>query len=74
MKSPADRIIFFQRTIGNQSLQHLIKSGTMQAKLKIGLLGEKYEQEADRVAEQVMQMPDAYPSSSVGDSSLHTPS
>jgi hypothetical protein len=30
----------------------------VQAKLKIGQPGDKYEQEADRVAEQVMRMPD----------------
>ena len=30
----------------------------VQAKLKIGSPGDKYEQEADRVAEQVMRMPE----------------
>lgn len=30
---------------------------TIQTKLKINELGDKYEQEADRVAEQVMRMP-----------------
>lgn len=30
----------------------------MQAKLKIGQPGDKYEQEADRVAKEVMHMPD----------------
>ena len=56
LKSPADRILFLQRTIGNQAVQQLIKSGTMQAKLKIGQPGDKYEQEADRVADAVMRM------------------
>jgi len=46
------------RTIGNQAVQRLIKSGALQAKLKIGQPGDRYEQEADRVAEQVMQMPE----------------
>lgn len=32
-------------------------AGTMQAKLTVGQPGDKYEQEADRVAEQVMRMP-----------------
>ena len=54
--TPADRILFLQRTIGNQAVQRLIKSGTLQAKLRIGQPGDKYEQEADRVAEQVMRI------------------
>ena len=56
--SPADRILQLQRTAGNQAVQRLIKSGALQAKLKIGQPGDRYEQEADRVAEQVMSMPD----------------
>ena len=47
-----------QRTIGNQAVQRLIKSGTLQAKLKIGQPGDKYEQKADRVADAVMRMPE----------------
>ena len=58
MNSPVDRILFLQRTIGNQAVSKLIKSGTLQAKLRIGQPGDVYEQEADRVAEQVMRMPD----------------
>ena len=38
-------------------MQQLIKSGTLQAKLRIGQPGDKYEQEADRVADVVMRMP-----------------
>ena len=57
-KYPADRILFLQRTIGNQAVQRLIKSGTLQTKLKIGQPSDKYKQEADRVAEQVMRMPE----------------
>ncbi|MBW2690107.1 MAG: DUF4157 domain-containing protein, partial [Deltaproteobacteria bacterium] len=57
MSSPADQVLHLQRTIGNQAVQRLIKSGTLQAKLKIGLLEDKYEQEADRVADAVMRMP-----------------
>ena len=59
IKSPADRILFLQRTIGNQAVQRLIKSGTLQTKLKIGQPGDKYEQEADRVADTVMGMPES---------------
>lgn len=58
MNSPIDRIMFLQRTIGNQVVGNLMKSGALQAKLRIGQPGDVYEQEADRVAEQVMRMPD----------------
>ncbi len=51
-------VMSLQRTIGNQAVQRLIKSGALQAKLKIGRPGDRYEQEADRVAGQVMAMPD----------------
>ena len=56
--SHVDRILFLQRAIGNQAVQRLIKSGTLQAKLQIGQPGDKYEQEADRVADEVMRMPE----------------
>lgn len=55
--SPAERILQLQRTAGNQAVQRLIGSGVLQAKLKIGQPNDSYEQEADRVAEQVMRMP-----------------
>jgi hypothetical protein len=58
LKSPSDRILFLQRTIGNQAVQRLIKSRTLQAKLRIGQPGDIYEQEADRVADAVMRMPE----------------
>jgi len=56
--SPAEQVLHLQHTIGNQAVQRLFKSGTLQAKLKIGKPNDKYEQEADRVAEQVMRMPE----------------
>jgi len=56
--SPVDQILHLQRTIGNQAVQRLFKSGTLQAKLKIGKPGDKYEKEADRVADIVMRMPE----------------
>ncbi len=58
IKTPADRILLLQRTIGNQAVQQLIKSGTLQAKLRIGQPGDVYEQDADRVAAEVMRMPE----------------
>jgi len=43
----------FQQRIGNNALGRLI-----QAKLKVSKPGDAYEQEADRVADQVMRMPE----------------
>ena len=53
----ADSVMFLQRTIGNQAVERIIRSGTLQTKLSIGHHGDKYEQEADRVADAVMRMP-----------------
>ena len=53
-----DRILYLQRTAGNQAVSGLMKSGALQAKLRIGQPGDVYEQEADRVADAVMQMPE----------------
>ncbi|MBE2220105.1 MAG: DUF4157 domain-containing protein, partial [Anaerolineae bacterium] len=47
--SPADAQIL-QRTIGNQALRRL----TLQRKMTVGPVGDKYEQEADAVAKQVV--------------------
>ncbi|MBW2689717.1 MAG: hypothetical protein JRC99_07295 [Deltaproteobacteria bacterium] len=58
IKSPIDKILHLQRTIGNQAVQRLIKSGVLQAKLRIGQPRDKYEQEAERVADAVMRMPE----------------
>jgi hypothetical protein len=58
LDSPLGQILYLQRTIGNQAVQRLFKSGTLQAKLKIGKPGDKYELEADRIADQVMSMPE----------------
>ncbi len=55
---PFQQIMHLQRCIGNQAVMRLLKSGAVQAKLKIGKPNDKYEQEADRVAEQVMRKPD----------------
>lgn len=54
MRSPVEKILFLQRTIGNQRVQGLIRSGALQTKLKINTPGDRYEQEADRVAERVV--------------------
>ena len=56
--SPVNQILHLQRTIGNQAVQRMVGSGALQAKLRIGQPGDKYEQEADRVADAVMRMPE----------------
>ncbi|MBC2702892.1 MAG: hypothetical protein HF976_16090 [ANME-2 cluster archaeon] len=57
ISSPTDQFLYLQRTIGNQAVQRLIESEALHAKLRIGQLGDKYDQEADRVADAVMRMP-----------------
>ncbi len=63
INSSVDRILFLQRTIGNQAVGRLIKSGALQAKLSIGAPGDVYEQEAYQswpgVADAVMRMSQA---------------
>jgi outer membrane protein OmpA-like peptidoglycan-associated protein len=55
MDTTVDRILYLQRTVGNQAVSRLMRSGALQAKLRIGQPGDMYEQEADSVAEQVMR-------------------
>ncbi len=50
-------IMDLQQTLGNQTVQQLFKAGKIQTALKIGQSNDVYEQEADRVADQVMRMP-----------------
>lgn len=58
MDSQVENILFLQRVIGNRAVGRLIRSGALQTRLIIGQPGDEYEQEADRVADQVMRMPD----------------
>ncbi|MES0491495.1 MAG: DUF4157 domain-containing protein [Leptospirales bacterium] len=51
-----DYIMHLQRTIGNRAVEHLWKSGWLQRKLNIGPANDKYEQEADAVADKVVSM------------------
>jgi|GEM_PF-5800152 len=53
-----DRILFLQRNIGNQAVGRLIKSGARQTRLRIGKPCDVSKQEADRVADAVMRMPE----------------
>lgn len=48
-------VLQLQRTIGNQAVSGLLKSG----RLQVSRPGDTHEREADRVADQVMGMPDA---------------
>lgn len=52
-------IMYLQRTIGNQGVGRLLRSGELQRKLNIGPANDKYEQEADYIADQVVSMSDA---------------
>ena len=51
--SLVEQVLFLQRNIGNQAVSKLMRSRALQAKFKIGPVGDCYEQEADRVAQAV---------------------
>ena len=55
-RSPANHL---QKAIGNTAMTRLLRSGQIQAKLTVSHPGDVYEREADRVADQVMRMPDS---------------
>jgi hypothetical protein len=57
-KFPANGVLRLQRSLGNQIFQRLIQSGNIMAKLMIESQGDPSEQEADQVADRVMQMPE----------------
>ena len=52
----ASALLALQQTQGNQYVQRVVTG--IQAKLRIGQPGDKYEQEADYVADEVMRMPE----------------
>ena len=49
-------LISIQQTLGNQAAKGLLGSALMQPKLCIGQVGDAYEQQAERLADQVMAM------------------
>jgi hypothetical protein len=53
-------VLRLQRTIGNQAVTRMLSRArpAIQAKLTVNQPGDRYEQEADRVADQVMRIPD----------------
>lgn len=56
LSSPAPAVLEMRQAFGNQAMQRLLRSGAVQAKLTVNEPGDQCEQEADRVAEQVMRM------------------
>jgi hypothetical protein len=59
--TPVNALSFSSGTnLNSQSshLSHLVKNSPIQAKLNIGKQNDRYEQEADKVADEVMRMPE----------------
>ena len=50
-----ESLLALQKTIGNRALQRMLASQSVQAKLSVGPANDVYEQEADRVASQVVR-------------------
>ncbi len=63
LPTPADRLLQLQRVAGNRAVRLWLQRPTIQARLRIGEPGDRYEQEADRVAETVVRMPEPQPRS-----------
>ncbi len=55
---PRSPLIQLQRHLGNHAFQSFYASGLIQPKLKINEAEDKYEREAERVAEVVMRVPE----------------
>lgn len=55
-RAPAVARSSFQQLWNNQTMQHLLRTGKIQAQLAIRQPGDSYEQEADRVADEVIRM------------------
>jgi hypothetical protein len=64
------KVAGLHRTVGNQAVLRMLSRPTpaIQTKLTVNQPGDQYEQEADRVAEQVMRMP-----ASAATPNLHSP-
>ena len=51
-------VLQLQRHVGNRAVTHLVRGGpVVQTKLTVGPVGDRFEQEADRVARQVVEGP-----------------
>jgi hypothetical protein len=53
-----EQILRMHHTVGNDEVRRMIVSGAIQAKLRVGKPNDRYEQEADRAADRVMEMPE----------------
>lgn len=49
----------YRLSFGNQAAQRLLSSRSFQTKMTVSQPGDRYEQEADHVADEVMRMPEA---------------
>lgn len=61
-----------QGIIGNHGILRRYGNEIIQAKLKVGQPNDKYEQEADRVADQIMRMPTEPPLEKIDDEIIQT--
>lgn len=59
--SAAHPLLKLQRSIGNHAVQSLVRTSYIQTKLQISTPGDPFEQEADRVANTLMRMPEPQP-------------
>jgi hypothetical protein len=55
--TPVEQLLFLQRNFGNRAVTGFMQP-RIQAKLKMGKAGDKYELEADRMADRVMRQED----------------
>jgi hypothetical protein len=53
-----DHFAVVQQTLGNRAALRLLRSGAVQAKLTVSRPDDVYEQEADRMADEVLRMPE----------------
>jgi hypothetical protein len=65
-RAPVHTFLQLQRTLGNQAVGRFI-----QAKLKVNQPGDVYESEADRVADEVMRIPESSAAANTGALHLH---
>lgn len=57
MRDPQRAVLAMQNAAGNRAVGQLLQQGALQTKLKVNAPGDSYEQEADRIAAQVMTTP-----------------
>ena len=62
-------VLTLQRTIGNRAVQQMLNSWSLQPKLVVGAPDDAYEQEADKVAEEVVSRQGALQRQAIGSGS-----